>query len=89
MKNKTLTFIFSFILLFTFATTALIPEQAFAAKAKTATTKNKTSTKKKVIRKKRDSVNLDPPLITLETAPHSAKPITKKKRTKKKTVKKA
>ncbi len=91
MKNKTLTFIFSLIISFAFTSTALIPSTAFAATTKTTskTTAKKKTTKKKVIKKK-SSVDLDPPLITLETAPHSPKPAAKvkKKATTKKTVKK-
>lgn len=54
--------------------------------AKKAPVKKKV-VKKKVVKKKTSSVNLNPPRITLETAPHSEKKVAKKKTTKK-TVKK-
>lgn len=86
------------ILAVMFTTTALIPLEVFAATAtkKTNTTVKKTPTKapvKKVVKKKaptkkvvKKKVNLNPPMITLATAPHSAKPAPKKKVTKKTTT---
>lgn len=88
-------------LVLTFFILGMVPAQTFAATtvktpAKTTVAKSKTpakktvakkkTTKKKVVKKK--TVNLNPPLITLETAPHSEKPAAKKKTTKKKVVKK-
>lgn len=50
------------------------------------TVAKKPAPKKKVVAKKKSSVNLNPPRITLETAPHSPKPVAKKKTTTKKPV---
>lgn len=52
--------------------------------SKKVTTKKKTTKKKKVVKKK-EKLIANPPLITLDTAPHSPKPIAKAK---KKTIKK-
>jgi hypothetical protein len=84
MKKKTFSLILSVFLLVSFTSTALIPMEAYAATAKkTTTVKKKAPAKKKVVKKK--TVNLNPPEITLETAPHSEKPVAKKV-TKKKVV---
>lgn len=53
--------------------------------AKKVTTK-KPVVKKKVVKKKKEKLTLNPPLITLDTAPHSPKPVSKKKTTTKKKV---
>ena len=65
------------------ATTAKKSNSTKTAVAKKSTSKKKTKSKKSY------SVNLNPPRITLETAPHSEKKVSKKKKTaKKSTVKK-
>lgn len=57
-----------------------------AKKAPVKKTAPKKTTKKKVATKKKSSVNLNPPRITLETAPHSEKKVSKKKKTTKKPI---
>ena len=52
---------------------------------KKSTTK-KPVAKKKTVAKKKSSVNLNPPRITLETAPHSEKKVSKKKKATKKPI---
>lgn len=88
MIKKIIT-IFIFVI-FTFTSIGgSFPRTVEAATAKTTTTKKSTTkktTKKKVIKKKKERLILNPPLITLDTAPHSPKPVTKKKTTTKKKV---
>jgi hypothetical protein len=55
--------------------------------AKKTTTKKKS--KKKKITKRKERLIAEPPLITMDTAPHSPKPVAKKSTKKKKVTKKA
>lgn len=98
IKSKIFIKIISFFILIMFTLTsapAIASSNAKPVKNQVKTT-TKTSTKKPVAKKKiskkkvvkRKSVNLNPPLITLETAPHSEKPVAKKKTTKKAAKKK-
>jgi hypothetical protein len=95
MNKKLLTLLIAFLLFIGYpmadisaaTTTGSTP----ASKTVTKTVKKKTATKKKVVKRKRKERLISAPKpFTLETAPHSPQPIAKaKKKTTKKTVKKA
>lgn len=78
-------------ILFTFLL-GISPVSVFAATTKTtkkvAVTKKKVAIKKSV--KRKEKLTVEPPLFTIDTAPHSPKPVarSKKKTTKKVAIKK-